>query len=175
MSGTKSCGAEVWGCAKHALMERTCCQTAEVLLTEGDKARIATHTGRTDFWERKAPADPSYADQDDDPNFLAWGFHPDGTRPILRKKENGDCGFLGTAGCTLPMDVRPLICRLYPYDYTERGIHGVAGGCPAEVVPPGSTILEVVGMRRDDADRWHRMLYRELRERKRCDANRTDV
>lgn len=159
---------EVWGCARHALMGRTCCQTCEVLVTEGDKRRIADHAGREDFWEDRAPGDPVYLEQDDDPNWLRWAFHPDGTRPVLTRRPDGDCTFLGEAGCTLPLEVRPLVCRLYPFTYTERGIDGVSDGCPREVVPPGRSILDVLGMCRDAAARWHRMLYTELRTKRPC-------
>jgi Fe-S-cluster containining protein len=159
---------EVWGCARHAQMGPTCCETSEVLVTEGDKQRIAEHTGRDDFFEDRKPADPVYLQQDDDPNWLRWAFHPDGSRPVLVRRAGGACTFLGERGCTLPLEVRPLVCRLYPYTYTERGIDGVSDGCPREVVPPGRTLLEVLDMDRGAAERWHRMLYAELRTRQRC-------
>jgi len=163
MSDAHACDAAAWGCAKHALMERTCCQTSEVFVTEGDKQRIAEHAGRTDFWEHRAPEDPSYLDQEDDPAWMRGVFRADGTRPILKRKPKGDCTFLGAEGCTLPVEVRPLVCRMYPFEYTEGGISGVGGHCPSYVVPPGSTLLETLGMNREDAERWHKVLYRELR------------
>ena len=166
---------ELWGCARHAQFEKTCCQTCEVLVTKGDRLRIAEHTGQQEFWERRAPTDPVYLQQDDDPNWLKWVFAPDGTRPILRRRTAGDCGFLETAGCTLPVDVRPLVCRLYPFTYTERGIDGVSDGCPKEVIPPGSTILKVLDMNRAEADEWHALLYAELRSGERCDETRIDI
>lgn len=156
-------------CARCASMQRTCCQRAEILLTDGDMARIEAHTGRRDFWERCAPADPAYIeDQDDDPNWVRYTVEPDGTRRVLRRGPDG-CGFLGAQGCTLPMEVRPLVCRLYPFSYTESGITGEdADYCPtAALIPPGSglTMLTVLGMSRDDGARWHAMLYSELRAR----------
>jgi Fe-S-cluster containining protein len=154
---------EVWGCAKCSQLGKTCCQEREIFVTPGDRQRIALHTGLKDFWEYRAPADPSYLDQDDDPVWLHSVFRADNTRPILKRKPNGDCGFLGPAGCVMPVEVRPLVCRLYPYEYTFQGITGVAGDCPKEVIPPGSTILTVLDMRAADAVRWHRMLYAELR------------
>ncbi|HOJ75395.1 MAG TPA: YkgJ family cysteine cluster protein [Phycisphaerae bacterium] len=154
---------DVWGCVKCAQLGKTCCQQREIFVTAGDRERIAVHTGIRDFWEYRAPADPSYLDQDDDPVWLQSVFLPDGTRPVLTRKENGDCRFLGPAGCELPLEVRPLVCRLYPYEYTAVGIVGVSGDCPSQVVPPGSTILQVLNMRAADAVRWHRILYAELR------------
>ncbi len=142
------------------------------MVTAGDRERIAEHTGRTDFWADRVPTNPAYAAQDDDPNWLAWAFNADGSRPTLNRRESGDCGFLTPTGCSLPMEVRPLVCRLYPYTYTERGIDGVSDECPREVIPPGDNILNVLDMRRADADRWHDMLYAELRTGRRSDDHR---
>lgn len=174
MSAAESAN-EAWGCVKCAQVTKTCCQRCEILTTAGDRERIAEYTGETDFWEHKAPDDPVYLDQDDDPNWLKWAFRPDGTRPILKRKPNGDCRFLGTAGCELPMEIRPIVCRLYPYNYTERGIDSVSDGCPRAVIPPSSTILKVLDMRLADAERWHGQLYAELRTGKRQDEHRSDV
>jgi Fe-S-cluster containining protein len=170
VSDAHGCGP--WGCAKHALIERTCCQTSEVFVTEGDKQRIAEHTGRLDFWENRAPEDPSYLDQADDPRWARGVFRPDGTRPILKREPGGDCTFLGREGCSLPVEVRPLVCRMYPFEYSEKGVEGVGGRCPDYVVPPGSTLLDTLGMKREDAVRWHKVLYRELRVN---DARRSHV
>lgn len=174
--------ATLWGCARHAALGKTCCQGRDVLITAGDRSRISAHlraaraelsvagatagTSRSGlspvaFWEWRSPSDPAYADAGDDPHWLAWSTRADGARPVLRQQAGGDCVFLGRRGCGLPVEVRPLVCRLHPHTYTERGIAGV-DGCPAEVVPPGSTLLEVLDMRPADAARWHRMLYDEL-------------
>ncbi|RJP37155.1 MAG: hypothetical protein C4547_05870 [Phycisphaerales bacterium] len=162
----------VWGCTKCARITRTCCQRCEVLVSAGDRERIAEYTGRTDFWSDRVPEDPAYADPGGDPNWRAWGFHADGSRPTLNRRQDGDCTFLTATGCSLPMHVRPLVCRLYPYTYTEHGVNGVSDECPREVVPPGDNILNVLDVRRADADRWHQMLYAELRTGKRSDEHR---
>lgn len=154
----------LWGCAKCARITRTCCQRSEVLTTAADRERIAEFTKRADFWEYRLPESPSYADQDDDPNWIRWGFGADGARPILKRRPGGDCTFLSPSGCVLPLETRPIVCRLYPYTYNEEGIDGVSDGCPPEAIPPGSSILNVLDMRRADAERWHAALYRELRE-----------
>ena len=156
-------------CAQCASLQKTCCQRAEILVTDGDIHRIAAHTtaAAADFVEFRAPADPAYLEPDDDTNWLRYTVEPDGTRRVLRRREGGDCTFLGEAGCVLPLEVRPLVCRLYPYSYTERGIDGYDDDyCPtALLAPPGSglTMLTVLGMRIDDGRRWHTMLYAELR------------
>ncbi|MEZ4319995.1 MAG: YkgJ family cysteine cluster protein [Myxococcota bacterium] len=152
----------VWGCARHAQIGRTCCQDTEILLSEGDLARIAAHTGRTDFHETVPVANPEYAPDDSDPTWRS-GFHADGTRPVLRHAAGGDCTFLGERGCTLPLDVRPLVCRIYPYTHDEHGVGPVSTQCPAEVAPPGRSVTEALGLERTDAVQWHAQLYAELR------------
>ena len=163
------------GCALCATLGRTCCQSREILVTEGDKSRIAKFTGEQAFWEDACPNDPDYLDQDDDPNWIAWAFRPDGSRPILKRESNGDCRFLNGVGCVLPLEVRPLVCRLFPYAYTERGLNGIVNECPREVVPTGQTILQVLDMRQADAIRWYRMLYTELRTKEPWDADWADL
>ncbi|MFO0873248.1 MAG: YkgJ family cysteine cluster protein [Phycisphaerales bacterium] len=157
-------------CARCAQIQRTCCQRAEILVTAGDRARIAAHAGRDDFWERRRPADPEYLEHDpDDPNWRDLTVNADGTRNVLRRTSDG-CTFLGRHGCELPMEVRPLVCRLYPFDFTERGLATGDGAvadhyCPtALLAPPGTTMLTVLGMRPDEGERWRSALYRELHE-----------
>jgi Fe-S-cluster containining protein len=152
--------AEEFLCARCARHTQTCCQSTDIVVTSGDVARIADFTGRTDFVEFRAPANELYADQDDDPVWRDNVVRPDGTRRVLRQRPGGDCTFLGTAGCTLPPNVRPLICRLYPFDYTAEGIRDeLARGCPVELLKPEQQLLQVLDMRLDDATRWHRQLY----------------
>ena len=151
-------------CAKCAQRELTCCQNTEVLVTDGDLQRIATYVGRTDFWEYQKPQDPVYSmHQPADPNWLDYTLRPDGTRPQLKHLLSGDCTFLTSTGCSLPSEVRPLICRLYPYDYTEHGIDGTVSGCPLYLLEKGQTLIGEIGINPGDAKRWHEQLYSELR------------
>ncbi|MEX2173135.1 MAG: YkgJ family cysteine cluster protein [Pirellulaceae bacterium] len=147
-------------CARHM---KTCCQTTEIFVTRGDVARIAEHSGQGDFFEFRRPVNPDYADQDDDPAWRDNVFQADGSRRVLKKQAAGDCTFLGSAGCTLPLETRPLICRIYPYDYDAAGIqHDLAPGCPLELLRPGLTLIDELAMNRADAERWHQQLYAEL-------------
>ena len=133
------------------------------LRDSGDLERIAAHTGQSDFSEFLAPADPSYADQDDDPLWRDHVFRQDGTRRVLKRQANGDCTFLGSHGCKLPIEVRPLVCRLYPYDYNEQGIQPeLSPGCPLELLAPQQGLIDALDMRLDDARRWQQQLYREI-------------
>lgn len=153
-------------CAKCATLQKTCCQRAEIVLTEGDVLRIAHHTGRIDFHDHRPPAGPEYLEpDDDDPNWLKYTVRADGTRRVLKRAPSGDCTFLGDRGCSLPAEIRPIVCRLYPFSYNERAIKGEdAAYCPrSHLAPPGVTMLTVLGMNLDDGARWHKQLYAELR------------
>jgi Fe-S-cluster containining protein len=148
---------------------RTCCQTAEVYTTPGDAERIAKHTGQSDFYEFAVPEDPIYAQENDDPTWVRTIFLEDGTRRVLKRRPDGDCTFLGEAGCVLPLEVRPLICRIYPYDFNADGLYDdehLARGCPLELIRPGETLLSELDMRRADAERWHKQLYEEIKAEK---------
>lgn len=143
---------------------KTCCQTSEVHATKGDVQRITNFTGRDDFTEFRAPVNPDYADQDDDTAWQQHVFRQDGSRRVLKRQAGGDCTFLGPQGCVLPLETRPLICRLYPYDYIEQGIQDeLAPGCPLELLRPGMSLLEELDIKLEDARRWHKQLYAEIR------------
>lgn len=160
-----SAADELHECARCALMQRTCCQRAEVVVTAGDVARISAHTGRHGFTEHRRPADPAYVAFDpDDPRWVDYTVADDGTRHVLRRAPDGDCTFLGSSGCTLPESVRPLVCRLYPWSYTESGIDGVDSEyCPAQYTAGGALMTDLLGMDRGTAERWRSQLYAELR------------
>jgi uncharacterized protein len=147
-------------CARH---RKTCCQVSEVYVTLGDVERIADHSGRGDFHHFAAPANPVYEPDDEDATWRDLVFQPDGTRRVLRRRPDGDCEFLGPEGCTLPLDVRPLLCRIYPYDFTDQGIlHDLAPGCPLELLRPQQGLIEALDMNLTDARAWHGQLYAEI-------------
>jgi Fe-S-cluster containining protein len=155
---------------------KTCCQTCEIFTTPGDLRRIEQHTGRTYFWEYRKPANPAYADQDDDPIWRDHVFEADGSRRVLRKQASGDCTFLGSAGCVLPLEIRPLVCRIYPFDYTADGlVDELSEGCPLELLRPGQGLIEALDMNRGDAERWRGQLYAEIQQKDAADADRAYV
>ncbi len=155
---------------------KTCCQTCEIFTTPGDLRRIEQHTGRSDFWEYRQPANPAYADQDDDPIWRDNVFEADGSRRVLRKQASGDCAFLGSAGCVLPLEIRPLVCRIYPFDYTADGlVDELSEGCPLELLRPGQGLIEALDMNRVDAERWRSQLYAEIQQKDAADADRAYV
>jgi Fe-S-cluster containining protein len=152
-------------CARCARYMRTCCQTSEVYATPADVRRIEAHIGRSDFYEYRVPSDPIYLQHDDDPNWPLYVIQPDGTRRVLRRQKDGGCTFLGERGCVLPLDIRPLICRIYPYDFNESGIkEALCTGCPSELLRPGQTLVQALVMNRDEAEAWRKQLYKDIRE-----------
>ena len=156
-------------CARCARHTRTCCQDTEIYVTLGDIERIERHTGRSDFVEYRQPSDPVYLQQDDDPLWRDHVIQPDGKRRVVTSRSNGDCTFLGTAGCVLPAEVRPLVCRLYPYHYTEAGVEEEPEpGCPVELLRPGQKLYPTLGMPLEEARRHHAQLYDEIRAEVAC-------
>ncbi len=155
--------AEDFLCVRCAQAQKTCCQTCEIYVSPGDARRIAAFTGQTDFYEDRRPVSSTYGDQDDDPPWRDNVFQPDGSRRVLKRQASGDCTFLGAAGCTLPLETRPLVCRLYPFDYDAQGLKDdLSEGCPVQLVRPGWTLLTELDMKQADAQRWRDMLYREI-------------
>jgi Fe-S-cluster containining protein len=168
--------AEEFLCMRCSRHMKTCCQTCEIYTTPRDVERIADFTGREDFYEYRAPTNPVYLDNDDDPAWRDNVFRADGTRRVLKRRAEGDCTFLGPHGCTLPMHVRPLVCRIYPYDYDEHGIKpDLAQGCPLELLRPQQGLIEALDMNLQDAQRWRTQLYEEIRLEKTTDARRADL
>jgi len=135
-------------------------------VTLGDVRRIENASSSFGFTEYRAPEDGSYDQTVEDPFWQHHVFQPDGTRRVLKQQSTGDCHFLGPQGCTLAATVRPLICRLYPFDYDVDGIkERPAGGCPVELLRPQQQLLQVLGMDRDEAERHRAQLYAELPEK----------
>ena len=150
-------------CARCASQGRSCCQGREIFVTRGDLRRIRTYTGEDRFVEWACTTDPAYLDQDDDPVWRMHVFARDGSRRILRRAANGDCIFLTSAGCRLPLDVRPLLCRLHPYTYTADHIDAEPDeGCPRNLLVPGESVFTAMDMPSGLAGLWHRQLYEEI-------------
>jgi Fe-S-cluster containining protein len=152
-------------CTQCAALGKTCCQGTDIYVTPGDLRRIAARTGRIDFYEFRPPSDSAYADSDDDPVWKNHVFRPDGARRVVRRDPTGNCLFLESDGCRLAMDDRPLICRLHPYGYDDRGLYDdPMAGCPVHLLPSGESLGAALGLNRTVANFWHLQLYSELRE-----------
>jgi len=150
-------------CVFCARITKTCCRGREIYITPVDAARIASFAACNDFAEWRAPENPEYSGQSDDPVWDRYVFRKDRTRRILRRSQDGDCTFLGLAGCLLPEAVRPLVCRLHPFTYTAAGIDPEpSSDCPRHLVPPGISVIDALHMSTEQAALWHRMLYEEI-------------
>lgn len=150
-------------CARCARSHKTCCQQREIFLTLADRDRVAAHVGRTDFWEYKVPSDSAYVPDGSDPIWTRHAFRADRSRRILRTQANGDCTFLAPTGCSLPLQVRPLVCRLHPHHYDHQGLCGLEQDCPTHLVRPGQDLMAALQMSDLElAHGWHAQLYLEL-------------
>ena len=151
-------------CARCAASGATCCQGRRVFLTGNDVKRIAEASGFGDF-SVSAGSDEEERREIDrlDPVF-ARVFDTEGKRRVLRHAAGTeDCVFLGANGCGLALEVRPLLCRLYPYDYDAATIKGVyAHLCPEPERSFPALLLALLGMNRDAAEQWRKQLYEEI-------------
>lgn len=161
-------------CTQCARIQRTCCEqtTVEVALTRGDIARIAWQTGRSDFYQRQAVR-PDQLDSYENPArygdevavYVMGLFDREDRRPILKKQPDGSCLFVSSTGCTLPVASRPLLCRIYPYDWTDsRELWVDAAYCPKALFRDEADLLEQVADPYEVARALVDQLYDELAE-----------
>jgi Fe-S-cluster containining protein len=165
-------------CQSCACMGKTCCQKTDIYVTLGDVRRIFVRTGLHDIYEYRKSSQNSYDDQTDDPIWAMLVFRPDGTRRVLKRDPQDNCSFLTPTGCSLALDVRPLICRLHPHLYDARGIYRetISEDCPLYLLASGQSPAEAIpGFGGADAHHWHRMLYSELIWEIPYDENRADL
>ncbi len=147
-------------CAK--LVGKTCCQNMEIYVTPGDTARITEYTGQSGFYEFLKPS-PAYSEQEDDPIWKAYVFRSDGTRRILKRTDEGNCIFLTLNGCRLSTEIRPLLCRLYPYTFDADNIYlKFEEGCPVNLLKPKQSLAEALNISLEKAIEWHYILYTEI-------------
>ncbi len=170
-------------CLACAATRRTCCQICDINITDADLDRIRLHTGRDDFHEFRFLADHYYAPDNwpdaEDPHWHRLVFRAsDSKGQALRRRPAGDCWFLGTGGCLLPVAVRPLICRIHPYYYSEQGLLRLdTGYCPSGTFDGFAGMDEAAaafGVSREQAELWRRQLYAELRAGRIYRANTAD-
>ena len=118
-----------------------CCR----LGTDGTARMFGLTKGEVEFIARASGREPKdFVTADEvSPEFLAdlAAIHPvflqtlpQGRRLRLSVNEQGDCVFLGPGGCTLPVEGRPLYCRLYPFWFTPGGqlMVLISGNCLAQ-------------------------------------------
>ncbi|MDA8138921.1 MAG: YkgJ family cysteine cluster protein [Desulfobacteraceae bacterium] len=160
-------------CQQCASIGNTCCQKHEIYVTWGDCRRILAFYRKKDFYEYRGCDNADYADQNDDPLWQQNVFRADGSRRVLKWQANGDCFFLTAAGCILPLEARPLICRLYPHIFTAAGIAAQWDTECRAAQTTGTTAIEadIAGVANSDAQRWHQLLYNEILWERSSDEN----
>ena len=151
-------------CKRCAKVTKTCCRLTDVYLTVGDIHRISSEIQSQNFFEFRASADPSYLDQEDDPVWVSLVFRPDGSRRVVKHDHEGNCIFLGSSGCQLSLEVRPLICRLHPHIYNFKEIYPfISPDCPVALLEPQERLEEMIqGFDQTRVRLWHQMLYDEI-------------
>lgn len=148
-------------CIACARQEQSCCNHVDIFLTGGDIERISRMRPAEDFY-RWAPLTAEYEDGGGDPTWNALILNADRQRRILSHKNKGECYFLTETGCSLPSEVRPLLCRIYPYDFRESGLCGISTSCPVATEKDWLSILEASEMHQANAQRWVCQLYAEI-------------
>ncbi|MBU2628293.1 MAG: YkgJ family cysteine cluster protein [Proteobacteria bacterium] len=150
-------------CMSCARIGTSCCKNYQISLTTGDIQRISEVLGHTDFFTFEPPVleeiEPGY-----DPNWLSLIMGSQGMVRVLKRTEQRNCALLTKNGCSLPYDCRPLICRLYPYTYTEQGILGIDQACPISQGKDWGPVLDQLDMPENKAKQWLALLYAEVRE-----------
>ena len=150
-------------CARCAASGYTCCHNTRIILTHGDLARIVAVAG-DGFYEYVEAGKAGKRDLETDP-IWAGLFASGRLLRVLRRRPDGSCHFLAENGCRLTLEARPLLCRLYPYDYTHTSITGVhAPYCSEPECGDPDLLLALLGMNREAAEQWRSDLYREIEE-----------
>jgi Fe-S-cluster containining protein len=148
-------------CIACAQKGQSCCRNVHIYLTRGDVRRIGSQCPGEDFYHL-APLTSDYEDGGGDPTWNPAILDASGRRRIVRQKDTGDCCFLTETGCRLPSDVRPLLCRIYPYDFREHGLCGISASCPVVNEIQWLHILEASEMKQSNARQWVAQLYDEI-------------
>jgi uncharacterized protein len=112
----------------------SCCEVRDeerlATLTHADVDRIREHT-------RRSPATFTSRDWlsiEDAGDYearrpLYRGYFRSGPERLTLARANGACVFLDrSSGCVLPSDVRPVACRVYPFELLAHGEWGVQVG-----------------------------------------------
>jgi uncharacterized protein len=154
-------------CNQCHTIQKTCCQAGPgtIPLTPGDYGRIGSH--HHDFAELAEPAGYlriRLANPFDHDIRLLQNFG-DARILSIRAHDNGDCHFLSANGCTLAPEIRPLYCRIFPWDFAWGEITGLLfTDCPVSVLEKVHALPELVGVPYHDASAWAASFYQELQE-----------
>ena len=131
-----------------------------------------------DFWLFEKPIEylSNRIKSSFDPNMCIYALSKEGKVHTLKHKLDGNCYFLSEKGCLLPLDIRPLYCRIHPYDFVEEEITGITFvDCPVNLLSKPGDLPDVINVKYDDAKQWVKMFYRELKEGKIYNDNRNNI
>ena len=119
-------------CAKA--IGKTCCEPGPhehlAMVTRADIARISAHTRLS---ARRFTVEEAVSQEGAVEFEARWplyrGYFLRGPVRTLLLARDGACVFLDRKrGCSLPLDVRPMACRLYPFDKWADGSWSLAVG-----------------------------------------------
>lgn len=150
-------------CTQCSKRQLTCCQDSDPFVTLGDIQRISKEIGHSNFFERRL-AGKSYLQATKDFDDPLWNEVTirDNTRRVTKKASNNvDCIFLSCNGCVLPEDIKPLVCRIYPYDFIGTKLMLLDPACPKDLV--GKCPPKDLGITRKSAQKLLNQLYKELK------------
>lgn len=152
-------------CVECAKAGHACCVGRQIVITDKDIERVAAHVGHRNFVVYEEP-EPWYLEPFYDTNWVPLVLRPDGRLKILKRKADKSCGFLAENGCVLPFAVRPRLCQLHPYTFTEEGIIGLDMECLISHEKNAYEYLAEHDMPLEEAKKWQKELYEELNREK---------
>jgi Fe-S-cluster containining protein len=148
-------------CIACARKGQSCCTNVHIYLTRGDIERIRQQCPSEDFFAT-APLTDDYEDGGGDPDWNPAILDAEGKRRVMRQQTNGGCHFLTPTGCRLPSVVRPLLCRIYPYEFRSWQLSGISPCCPVASQSDWLRILEESEMKQANARTWVAQLKEEI-------------
>lgn len=124
-----------FACARCAkALGKTCCEPRGTehlaMLTRADIARIAAHTSlpARRFTEEEGISEAGAADFETRWPLYRGYFRHGPVRTTLAARQGACVFFNRLSGCTLPAAVRPVACRLYPFEQWADGSWSLAVG-----------------------------------------------
>jgi uncharacterized protein len=157
-------------CNECSKLQLTCCESTDIYVTNGDIKRISDYFGKNDFYHL-SPVSEEMKHYYGDPCNVEEGleiyykylFDEEGRRNILKRTEDNKCCFLTPNGCSLLPNAKPIVCRLYPYDWNDRKEIWIdAHYCPKSLFKDEQEIKEYVCLPEEEARRLVDLLYDEL-------------
>jgi len=159
-------------CEECAKIQKTCCERNDIRigLTNGDIERIALFAACEDFYEGKALeeefrgkyANPSRYDEGEY-IYVTCLFDDEGRWNVMKRNENQGCWFITPTGCSLPPEVRPLMCRIYPYDWNDQQEIWINGTyCLASLFTDNEDLAKKVALPPEEAKRLVKLFYEEI-------------